>query len=269
MLDQPQLEKFQRDGFTLGWPLLTEAEVDELRAEMDRITSEEPGSGPQPVSIQNLAGDAAAPVWQIVNIWQASDAFRRLAFHPDLIDAAATLIQAKQLRIWHDQIQYKPAGTGGVNPWHQDSPLWPVLEPKDAQITAWVALDDVDEENGCMSMVPGSHQWGNHMDELREIRTFDATPTSFHGHDVKRSLCPVESGCVHFHHALTWHGSHGNRSGRPRRAIAIHYMNERTRYTAAGNHLMKPYIEVADGQPLEGDAFPLVYNAGEPARQPA
>ncbi len=269
MLDQAQLDKFQRDGFTLGWQVLTEAEVDELRDELARVTSDDPGPGPRPVSIQNLAGDEAAPVWQIVNIWQASDAFRRLAFNPSLIEAAATLIDARQLRIWHDQIQYKPAGTGGVNPWHQDSPLWPVLEPKDAQITVWVALDDVDEENGCMSMVPGSHTWGNVMDELRKVPSYDETPTTFQGHEVNRVLCPVPAGWVHFHHPLTWHGSHANRSGRPRRAIALHYMAERTRFHAAGNHLMKPYIEVNDGEPITGETFPLVYNAGEPAQQPA
>lgn len=39
--------------------------------------------------------------------------------------------------------------------WHQDAPYWPIVAPM-TEVTAWVALDDADEDNGCMSMVPGS-----------------------------------------------------------------------------------------------------------------
>ena len=42
---------------------------------------------------------------------------------------AKRLTSAKALRIWHDQIQYKPAANGGVNMWHQDAPLWPIIAP--------------------------------------------------------------------------------------------------------------------------------------------
>ena len=41
---------------------------------------------------------------------------------------------------------------------------------------------------------------------------------------------------------------------RTRRAIALHYMTERARYNAAGQHVMKPYIRVADGEKLAGEA---------------
>jgi ectoine hydroxylase-related dioxygenase (phytanoyl-CoA dioxygenase family) len=71
--------------------------------------------------------------------------------------------------------------------------------------------------------------------------------------------CPVGKGEVHFHHGLTWHGSPANKSGRPRRAVALHYMTEQTRYKASGDHLMKKFVTVQDGAKLEGPAFPLVY----------
>ena len=70
---------------------------------------------------------------------------------------------------------------------------------------------------------------------------------------------PVRAGHVHYHHCLTWHASFPNRSGGPRRAIAIHYMPEQTRYVQAGEHPMKPFVRVADGAQLTGDAFPHVY----------
>jgi ectoine hydroxylase-related dioxygenase (phytanoyl-CoA dioxygenase family) len=128
-----------------------------------------------------------------------------------------------------------------------------------AGVAAWVALDDVDESNGCMSMVPGSHLWGNAMPVLSKLPTLDALPAEYEGHSVKTQFCPVKKGEVHFHHALTWHSSPANTSDRPRRAIAYHYMPPDTRYVAGGQHVMKPYISVADGDTLHGEYFPIVY----------
>ena len=99
----------------------------------------------QPVRVSNLSGDDNAPVWQIVNIWEGSDAFEELVRNPILSEEIGQLMEAamgaREIRLFHDQIQYKPAQKGGVNMWHQDSPYWPVLQPKDVQLTAWVALD--------------------------------------------------------------------------------------------------------------------------------
>ena len=180
--------------------------------------------------------------------------------NPAIGEEAAQLTGTSELRIWHDQIQYKPAGKGGVNMWHQDSPYWPPLEPKDQQITAWVALDDVDESNGCMSMVPGSHRWGNQIEFLHTTKSFDALPREFKGHPIDIRTCPVRKGEVHYHHSLTWHGSRANTSDRPRRAIALHFMTPKTVYAAeAGDHPMKPFIEVADGATVQGTRFPVVW----------
>ena len=197
-------------------------------------------------------------VWQIVNIWMASRPFRRLLEHPKITADIAQLTGSKELRVWHDQIQYKPAEQGGVTSWHQDAPAWPVIAPM-TEVSAWVALDDVDESNGCMSMVPGSHRWGDASELLHQLASFDAVPVSFHGHDVRVVRRPVRKGEVHYHHALTWHGSHANTSGRPRRAIAIHYMLDGTRFVASGQHPIKRLIEVPDGAPVEGRWFPVCY----------
>lgn len=259
MLGQEQIEQFHAEGYLRGGTVLTDEEVEILRSEVLRVIDNRNQPGKQPVLLHNMGGEEA-PVWQIVNIWEASEPFSRLIHNPTIVEEMAQLSGAKQLRIWHDQIQYKPAQTGGVNMWHQDAPLWPILAPM-TEVTAWVALDDVDVENGCMSMVPGSHQWGNHMDMLAKIPTFDAMLTEFEGHPVEVRNCPVKKGEVHYHHALTWHGSGANHSGRPRRAIALHFMTEQTCFVASGDHVMKPFVQVSDGEVMQGDHFPLVYTA--------
>jgi ectoine hydroxylase-related dioxygenase (phytanoyl-CoA dioxygenase family) len=259
MLTEQQITEFKANGFLNGGQVLTGHEVETLRAEITRVIADKDKADvPQPVLIRNLSKTDQAPVWQIVNIWEASQPFKTLMFHPQIVEGVAQLTGATGLRIWHDQVQYKPPEIGGVNMWHQDAPYWPIIAPM-TEVTAWVALDDADELNGCMSMVPGSHLWGNQIDFLHTLENYEAMPDSYQGRPIKVVRCPVKKGEVHFHHALTWHGSHANTSGRPRRAIALHYMTQDTRYVASGQHVMKQFVEVADGALMQGEHFPLVY----------
>ena len=261
MLTEEQIARFRANGFLDGGLLLSDDELAILRNELERVINDKDKSDVrQPLSITNLGGDDQAPVSQIVNIWKASEPYHKLAAHPDITEGIAQLTDATALRIWHDQIQYKPSEIGMVNMWHQDAPLWPIIAPM-TEVTAWIALDDADESNGCMSMVPGSHLWGNNIDFLQKLENYEAMPANFSGHRIDVERCPVRAGEVHFHHALTWHGSHANTSGRPRRAIALHYMTQDARYVASGDHVMKPYVDVNDGELMSGDAFPLVYRS--------
>ena len=258
MLTESQIAEFKAKGFLNAGPVIGDEEVEVLRNELARVIENHESLERKPVRIMNLSGHDQTPVWQIVNIWEASDAYRELMCNRKIVEEIAQLTDATQLRIWHDQIQYKPAEVGGVNMWHQDAPLWPIIRPM-TEVSAWVALDDVDESNGCMSMVPGSHLWGNQIEFLHTLPSFDAMPPSLDGHQITVEKRPVRKGEVHYHHALVWHGSHENTSGRPRRAIAFHYMTQETRYVASGEHPMKPFVEVADGEVLQGEHFPLVY----------
>jgi phytanoyl-CoA hydroxylase len=259
MLTNNQIATYHDRGFIKGSKVLTADQVGVLQQEVERVIRDRDNKNVrQPVSVNNLS-KPETPVWQVVNIWAASDPFFKLISNSTIVEEVAQLTSANELRVWHDQIQYKPSSTGGVNMWHQDAPYWPILQPKNLMLTAWVALDDVDEENGAMSMVPGSHQWGDQIAFLHSIKSFDAMPAEFEGHRLEVVSCPVEKGAVHYHHSLAWHGSNANRSGRPRRAIALHYLNEKIHFSAAGGHVMKQFVTVADGEVIRGDKFPLVY----------
>jgi phytanoyl-CoA hydroxylase len=264
MLGESEVQQFKRDGFLRGGRVITDAQIDVLRAELDRVIANRDLPVKQPVLLRNISGEGS-PVWQIVNIYEVSEPFRELLFNQKVCEEVAQLADTDELRIWHDQIQYKPAKDGGVNNWHQDSPYWTTLKPQD-MVTAWVALDDVDEANGCMSMVPGSHLWGDSIEYLHSVNPlgFHNMPATYKDHAVKPQLCPVGRGEIHFHHSLTWHGSFMNTSDRPRRAIALHYMKAGTRYDASGGHPMQQFIEVADGEILRGAHFPVTWSAKQP-----
>lgn len=276
MLSTEQVAHFRKYGYTLGNRVLTDEQVEVLRAETLRVIDERgrPNQA-QPVLCHTM-GRTENPIWQIVNIWMASPAFKDLIFNQQIAGEMAQLMpNADTLRIWHDQIQYKPAGHGGALMWHQDSPYWGILTPKHEQVTAWLALDDVDESNGCMSMVPNSHEWGTAIDFLHTLKEFDEMQGvgAFEGHPVRVVTCPVKKGHIHYHHSLTWHGSHANTSDRPRRAVALHFMTQNTRNLAEGQHVMKQHVHVPAGEVVSGDAFPVVWERSTtrptPNRQPA
>jgi ectoine hydroxylase-related dioxygenase (phytanoyl-CoA dioxygenase family) len=272
MLTEDRIREFDRNGYIKIGRVLDDAAIEALRADLDLVMA---GKSPTPPVLNRdmLAGRTEtepvagkpASVIQIVNIWQASEAFFRHARHPAITSVAARLCRTDTLRIWHDQVQYKPPQHGGPTSWHQDHPLWPILQPPDL-ISAWVALDDATVENGCMWMVPGSHLWGDQQAWLAAGPGFQPEhrdPSRLPA-DARIRTEPVEvmKGECAFHHCLTWHGSPHNRSARPRRAIAVHYMPGHIRYEPTGGHVMESFVGVEKGEVLSGDAFPVVFSAG-------
>jgi phytanoyl-CoA hydroxylase len=259
---------FARDGYADGGRVLDAAGCDELCTEVLRVIADrDRADRPQPLLCRSWGEGTGRTTWQIVNIWQASPAFARLLHHPGLAPMAAALLGVDGVRLWHDQIQYKIAEHGDTTDWHQDRPYWQILAG-DQQVTAWIALDDAAVDNGCMWMVPGSHRWGDCIQSLhadREQRTssgdFHHLPAEHQGHPIQQVVRPVPRGHVHWHHGLTWHGSPVNRSGRPRRAIAIHFIPLSERFRASREHPCKPLVESRDGEPIAGKAFPVLWQA--------
>ena len=259
MLTTEQVHDFNARGVLNIGQVASEADCARLMEDMYRAAA---GEGDRaPVRVGNMTGDHAAQVIQIVNMWQASDAFFAHAKIPCVTDAIAQLTRSDLIRVWHDQVQCKPATSGGPTTWHPDWPLWPIITPADL-ITAWVPLQDVTVENGCMWMVPGSHKWGDQQAYLGTGDAFEAVNRDRsqlpEGADLKAVPIEVQRGECHLYHCLTWHGSRHNRTDQPRAAIAVHYMPEHIRYEPRGTHVMEPYVEVGEGEILRGAAFPLV-----------
>ena len=56
MLSPAKIEEFGEKGFVLGGRILSDEEVDLLRAELERVIEEQDKDKPQPVHIVNLSG---------------------------------------------------------------------------------------------------------------------------------------------------------------------------------------------------------------------
>ncbi|HXG23814.1 MAG TPA: phytanoyl-CoA dioxygenase family protein [Chthonomonadales bacterium] len=264
MLTRQQIEQFREIGFLKVGKVLTDEQTKALRARLDDVL--EGRSKAEPEAKRNMLGNTEQVVIQVVNIWMADDLFREHIYHPVICEMVSELMGCDVVRVWHDQIQYKPPRIGGPTRWHQDHPYWPIIQPADL-VSAWVALDDATIENGCMRMVPRSHKWGPHKGGTIGTNDEDFSPTPDMsllppGAVVEVVPCEVMAGEVMFHHCLTWHGSPPNPSDRDRPAIAVHYMPGYTRYEPTGTHLVEHRVTVKPGEILQGEYFPTVWDHG-------
>ena len=263
MLSDEQIQLFREQGFVHGGRVLQEAQAEALRERLTVVMAGD--SAAQPDAVRNLTGDENNVVVQIVNIWEADDLFREHLYHPIICEMVRDLMGCEVIRVWHDQVQYKPPHVGGPTTWHQDHPYWPIIQPADL-VSAWVALEDATPENGCMSMVPRSHRWGPHKNgTIGTTADFLPDPDLSllpAGEQVHVVPCPVKAGEVLFHHCLTWHGAPPNRFKRGRPAIAVHYMPGYTRYEPSGGHLVERHVTVQPGEELKGQHFPTVWDHG-------
>lgn len=265
MFSPAQVQEFKEQGFIMGPRVLSDEQADAMRERMMAVL-EGRGQGRPELNHNMLGKDSPRVVYQIVNVWEADDLFRAHIYNETICALTAQLVGDPVLRVWHDQVQFKPPRVGGMTAWHQDHPYWPIIQPADL-VSAWTALDDATIENGCMWMVPGSHHWGPHKGGTigTDLETFKPTPDLSlvpENAVIDTVPCEVKKGHVMFHHCLTWHGSPNNDSERGRPAIAVHYMPGYTRYEPHADHVMDRRVTVKPGEVLQGDHFPTVWDHG-------
>ncbi len=116
----------------------------------------------------------------------------------------------------------KPRLVGTATPPHQDG-FYFCLEGNRAA-TAWLALDDMDEENGTLHYVAGSQRAGVLDHRASQVLGFSQglleSELALYGRDV---ACSLRRGDLLIHHCLTIHRAKGNPSRRLRRALAMVY----------------------------------------------
>lgn len=264
MLSSEQVRFFREEGYLIGPQVYSPERCLALRQRLDDVM--EGRSRASPEAKRNLLGDSEMVVIQVVNIWEADDLFREHLYQPAICEMIADLMGTDVVRVWHDQVQYKPPRIGGPTNWHQDHPYWPIIQPADL-VSAWLAIEDATLENGCMRVVPKSHLWGPHKGGTIGTNEADFSPMpdqSLLPDDARIEVvpCEVKAGQVMFHHCLTWHGTAPNRSEKGRPGIAVHYMPGYTRYEPSGGHLVEHRVTVKPGEALQGEFFPTVWNGG-------
>jgi hypothetical protein len=236
----PDLAAWRRDGFVLLGRVLDERTLVGLRAEEAALRSR----------ALPLGGDAPEPPNATIfrsQVLPYAPCCRDFAVHGPHLAALNTVIGPNVALFWSQFVTKLPDGdtARSVFPWHQDNG-YGAIEPAN-NVTVWTALDDVDEENGCVWVIPGSHQRG-----LLPHRT--ASADSWHlTLDVAETGVPVRlrAGEAVAFSGLTLHRSLLNHTRNPRRAFFLEYVdaNATTSRTDGPSRVCeRPHAWVVSGQ---------------------
>lgn len=151
LLTPEQLKRYQDDGFLLLPSYFSPAEVDFLNGEIPTIFAED-----TPRRVMEKASNTVRSVYASHT---SNDMYYRLSRHPRLVDPAMQIV-GSQVYIHQFKINAKIAFVGDVWEWHQDHETWLKDDgmPTARVTNAVVFLDEVNEFNGPLLMIPGSHR---------------------------------------------------------------------------------------------------------------
>ena len=177
------------------------------------------------------------------NIHYYSPIFDKLVHNSKILDAVENFIGPNILAAGSVLFLKEPENKGFVS-WHQDG-FYQGWKPCNS-ITAWLAITDVNEGNGCMRMWQGSHK-----DNFKEHKdTFDEDNLLTRGQTIDnvpiKDTVPIilKPGQLSIHHPMTVHGSGPNLSKSRRIGFAIQsYIG-----TDVEQILGKTYVQQARGR---------------------
>jgi phytanoyl-CoA hydroxylase len=239
MLNEEQIRSYRERGFCVAPALFSPHEVEATCAEITRIAAHYPGGKDGLVQLEPavLRGEVQPVsvelgIRKLYRMALQSDWFRNLAFHPGMTAAVRELL-GPDFFLLQSMLLMKPPRFGMVKVWHQDNAYFHVTPPD--VLGFWVALEEADVENGCMHVVPGSHQAGLAPHDSRR---------GDHGLIVEPDPADVIAIPLHAGDALlfdgeVYHYTPDNLSDRRRRAVQYHY---------ASTHCRQP-----DGSPAAGE----------------
>ena len=226
-MDNSQLvEDFARDGAVCARGVVSAALLERVAVAIDANLA-------QPSELAQVAsgdGDPGRFVEDFCN-WPRFPAYVELA--QAMAPLASALMGSSTVRLYHDHLLVKEAGTKQPTPWHQDQPYYDV-EGRDV-ISMWLPVDAVPRASS-LEFVAGTHRGPWLMPRtfmLRESKWFpDGSLADVPSIDDDRDAFPIigwelQPGDAVFFHALALHGSRG--SATRRRVISIRYLGDDAR----------------------------------------
>jgi phytanoyl-CoA hydroxylase len=202
---------YEENGYLLVPGVFSAGEVEEMRDAIARIL--ETVAATEHDRSHTWAGvDQSLQLKGFHDLQYHDAVFTRMVAHPRLVEILTDLI-GPNVQLHHSKMLVKPPEQGAPFPMHQDYPYFP--HERHSVLAASVHLDDTDEENGCLHVIPASHKLGPLAAE-GAAHTVDYPLES-------GAACPAAAGDVLFFNYLTIHGSGVNRSSRTRRNVLFQY----------------------------------------------
>ncbi len=200
-----QFKDYQKNGFIAPINVFSLEEVKIIKEEIEYIEKKWP---------EELVGLGRN------NIHYISPVFDKICHNQKILDAVESII-GKDILVGGTTLFIKDPDNKGFVSWHQDA-KYIGFEPYN-WVTAWLAITDANEENGCMRMWSGSHK-----EKIKDHKdTYDKNNLLTRGQTVQN--VPVEkttpntlkAGQLSLHHPMIVHGSGPNKSNQRRIGFVI------------------------------------------------
>ena len=241
-LTNNQIKHYYDAGYVAPINVLSKDEAKEIREEIETIEKKWPSE------LNGLGRNY---------IHLISPVFDKICHNPKILDAVESVI-GKNILICGTTLFVKNPNEEGFVSFHQDA-KYIGLKPYN-WVTAWIAVTDANEENGCMRMWSGSHK-----SELKyHNQKFDKNNLLTRGQTIENvpinKTTPVilKAGQMSLHHPTIVHGSGLNKSNDRRIGFVVQsYIG-----TDVEQVLGKMYVQLARGK----DSFNYHEHAKRPVK---
>lgn len=222
-LTPTQVERFQSDGWIAPIDVFSPDEAAALLAKFEAAEAHYPGQ----LAAKNRN-----------NAHLSFPFLADLATDSRIVERAQSIV-GDDIVLWSSVLFVKDPDSSAFVSWHQDA-TYMALDPPNF-VTAWIALTPSTVENGCVSVIPGTHRDGRRPHEdtfgVDNILTRGQRVDGIDEADaVHLTLAP---GQMSLHHPWLVHGSQPNRSSARRIGFALQsYLGPDVRPTRGEHHVM-------------------------------
>jgi phytanoyl-CoA hydroxylase len=221
-LSLAEIDHYRKQGYVVIPKLLSKLQLQEIDSCISSLMAEAfliPNYGGV-LEVEPKLVHGAPIARRIYDPFLRHKIFRDLATQTNMCTKIEQLI-GPDFGIQHSKLNMKPALVGSAVEWHQDLAYFP--HTNHDLVTALIYLDDADEKNGCLRVIPRqhhrffSHELGN--GDFAGMITEDLTVAGCPAPQVLMA----SAGSVIFMHCLTPHGSLANLSTTCRRSLIFEY----------------------------------------------
>ena len=232
--------RYPQEGFCLFHNILNTQEIIEVRKELDAMLANLPER--QTVYKDGGNKEVDARPEYLTEPHPKHTFWLELCRHPRILDAVEEVLGPDIILIMSHLI-VKRAEDGLAVAWHQDNTYWHSVQGTDVT-TVWLAIDDTDRANGCMQVIPCSHEGYPELDKVSTGGddllglSVEVTPEM-----ESAAVClEMNAGSLSVHDSFVLHGSEANTSGRRRAAYTMRYANTKTVQVDTTGHWVPVYV---------------------------
>lgn len=247
-LSETQISAYHRDGFIVLENQVPMHFIKQIRREISDIheRARSMTDSDERIDIEPGHSEKKPRVRRVKLPHLHVPACRKLMSDSSILDPVKDLL-GPDLRLHTSKLNMKSAGYGSPVEWHQDWAFYP--HTNDDLLAVGVMIDDMEEDNGPLLMLPGSHRGRiyNHHSGGRFTGAID--PAEIDTSTAVKVIAPA--GAISLHHVRLVHGSDTNRSEKNRRLL-LYEISCADAFPIMGALSKLPSIEEYDGRLLSG-----------------